>query len=155
MTDHTEIITFTVPISFEAHSIAETLCQQLCHPDRARQVYLNTLAVYAVDVYLRCMGIETDWPASDSRNPLIVEVMDVADLKIKPDFRLECRPVLADMTTCPIPAEAQSDRVGYVIVQISQSLKQATLLGFVKEPSAQLPLTQLQPLDNIFQYFQP
>lgn len=150
MTKQAEELAFTVPLSFEAHTIAASLSQKMSNPDRAKQVYLNTLAVYTVDFYLRCMGIETDWPSSDSRNPIILEFMDVADLKLKPEGRLECRPVLAEMTTCAVPADVWGDRVGYVVVQLSHSLKQATLLGFVQMASAPVPLTQLSPLDTLF-----
>lgn len=150
MTEQAEELAFTVPLSFEAHTIATSLSQKLSNPERAKQVYLNTLAVYAVDFYLRCMGIETDWPSSDSRNPIILEFMDIADLKLKPEGRLECRPVLPEMTTCAVPPDAWDDRVSYVVVQLSQSLKQATLLGVVQLPSAQVSLSQLCPLDTLF-----
>ena len=74
---------FTVPLSFEAHAIAQRYQRLQSHPKKAKQAYLNALAVHSVDFYLRCLGFETDLEQSDYRNPLIVKFMDVADLSIK------------------------------------------------------------------------
>jgi hypothetical protein len=52
---------FTVPLALEAHSRAEEFRRYQSNPGKAKQVYLNTLAVYAVHVYLQCRGFETDW----------------------------------------------------------------------------------------------
>lgn len=146
-----EPITFTVPLSFEAHEIAQQ-CSQQSSPKKLKQVYLNTLAVYAVDSYLRCMGFETDWPASDSRNPLMLKLMDVADLHIKQVGKIECCPVLPDADACQISYDAWGDRIGYVAVQLDQSLKQATLLGFTRTVAKQVPLSSLNSLEDLLVY---
>lgn len=139
--------TFTVPLSFEAHEQAER-CRKQSSPQKAKQVCLNTLAVYAVDFYLRCLGIETEVDKSDSRNPLYLKFMDVADLWVKSIGRLECCPVLPDSTVMQIPVEVREDRVAYVAVQLERSLKQATLLGFTSNAVAELPLSQLRSLEE-------
>jgi hypothetical protein len=140
-----EFANFTVPLSFEAHSLAQQMhCQQL-NPQRARQVYLNTLAVYAVEFYLRCLGIETDTTKSNSRNPTYLKFMDVGDLWIKDLGKLECRPVLPEELTYQVPPEAWSDRLAYIAVQLTQSLKQATLIGFT-DTAAEIPLDQLRSM---------
>ena len=146
-----EPITFTVPLSFEAHEIAQQ-CGKQSSPKKFKQVYLNTLAVYAVDFYLRCMGFETDWPLSDSRNPLMLKLMDVADLQIKQIGKIECCPVLPDADACQIPYDAWGDRIGYVAVQLDQSLKQATLLGFTRTVAKQVPLSGLNSLEDLLVY---
>lgn len=147
-----EKLTFTVPLSFEAHAIAEGFRQQQTNPRKAKQVYLNTLAVYAVDFYLRCMGFETDWAASDSRNPVLVRSLDVADLRVNQVGRLECRPVLPKAEILTIPTEVWTDRIGYVAVRLNQALKQATLLGFTQTVAQVIPLTQLQSLETFLVY---
>lgn len=146
-----EPITFTVPLSFEAHEIAQQ-CSKQSSPKKFKQVYLNTLAVYAVDFYLRCMGFETDWPVSDSRNPLMLKLMNVADLDVKQIGKIECRPVLPDADICQIPYDAWGDRIGYVAVQLDQSLKQATLLGFTRTVAKQVPLSALNSLEDLLVY---
>lgn len=146
-----EPITFTVPLSFEAHEIAQQ-CGKQSNPKKFKQVYLNTLAVYAVDSYLRCMGFETDWPVSDSRNPLMLKFMDVADLDVKQVGKIECRPVLPDADTCQIPYDAWEDRIGYVAVQLDQSLTQATLLGFTRTVAKEVPLDEMNSLEDWLVY---
>ncbi|XZN90921.1 MAG: DUF1822 family protein [Microcoleus sp.] len=126
--------------------------QPTIESEKLKQVYLNTLAVYAVDSYLRCMGFETDWPASDSRNPLMLKLMDVADLHIKQVGKIECCPVLPDADACQISYDAWGDRIGYVAVQLDQSLKQATLLGFTRTVAKQVPLSSLNSLEDLLVY---
>ncbi|GAB4175015.1 MAG: hypothetical protein Fur006_05240 [Coleofasciculaceae cyanobacterium] len=152
MNKATEQLSFTVPLSFAAHSIAQKYSKQQSNPRKAKQVYLNTLAVYAVDFYLRCMGFKTDWDASDSRNPLMLKFMDVADLDVKQLGKLECRPVLPDADVCHIPPDAWEDRIGYLAVQLNQSLKQATLLGFTQTAAREVSLNQLQSPEDFLKY---
>ena len=159
MSKLTEELTFTVPLSFEAHSIAQQCCKSQQNIQKAKQVYLNTLAVYAVEFYLQCMAFETNWKLSDSRNPVMLKFLDVADLEIKQIGKIECRPVLPDAEVCRIPPDAWSDRIGYVAVELHQSLKQATILGFTQTAAEEVPLSQLQTLEDLiaflFQKLQP
>ena len=149
-----ESIAFPVPLSFSAHAQAEELRRQQSNPQTAKQVYLNTLAVYAVDFYLRCLGIETEVEQSDSQNPLCLKFMNVADLQVKSIGKLECRPVLPEADTLEIPAEVRADRVGYLAVQFARSLKQAQILGFTPTATATIPLAQLQSIDALPEYLQ-
>ena len=146
MSQTNEPLNFTAPLSFEAHSLAQQYCQQQISPQKAKQVYLNTLAVYAVDFYLRCLGFETDVENSDSHNPIALKFMDVADLLVKQVGKLECRPVLPNDRVCQIPLEASSERIAYLVVEMNPSLKQATILGFTETATAKIPLTQLNSL---------
>jgi hypothetical protein len=158
-----EGLSFSIPLSFSAHSVARRLSSKQSNSQKANQVYLNSLAVYAVDSYLRCLGIETEIKRSDSYNPISLMLMDVADLYIKGLGKLECRPVLPDSTVCQIPPEVWSDRIGYVAVRISQSLKQAEIIGFTQNVPitqmsneiAEIPLTQLQSIEEFLEYLNP
>jgi hypothetical protein len=152
MSQTVEPLIFTVPLSFKAHAIAQKHQGHQSHPLKAKQAYLNSLAVYAVDFYLRCMGFEMNVDESDSYNPIMVRFMDVADLSVKQIGKLECRPVLPNAKSCQVPPEAWSDRVGYVIVQLSQTLKQATLVGFTPTAAAEVPLTQLRSLPEFLEH---
>ncbi|NJN86810.1 MAG: DUF1822 family protein [Leptolyngbyaceae cyanobacterium SL_7_1] len=142
-----------LPITHTALAIAEHFANQQPTPDKATQVWLNTLAVHAVHDYLEMMGIATDLKASDSWNSIAQLCADTADLML-PDYgRLECRPVSALAATCPVPPEVWDDRIGYVIVQIEEATQQATLLGFVEHATVEeLPLNQLQPIDALFDH---
>lgn len=150
MNSEIEAWTFTVGLGLEAHLRAEEFRRS--HPDvrKAKQVYLNTLAVYAVNVYLQCRGFETDLDKSGSCDPVMQMFMDTADLIVKNRGKLECRPVLPEAGVVYIPAEVWEERMGYVAVQLNESLKEATLLGFVEKVSkSELPLSQLHSLQEL------
>jgi hypothetical protein len=81
--------------------------------------------------------------------------MDVADLSLKNLGSLECRPVLEGEQFVYVPPEAQSNRIGYVAVQISKSFREAKLLGFVKEVSNDvLSISQLHSLEDLLDYLE-
>lgn len=145
--------TFPVILSAEAHRLAEQFRQQQKQPKKGKQVYLNTLAVYAVKYYLNCLGIETNWESSDSFDPIAQTLMDVADLKVKNLGSLECRPVLPNQEFMEVPPEVWSDRIGYIAVQITSSLTEVVLLGFVERvDEEEIPLRELISLSNFPQY---
>ncbi len=149
MMRQSESLKFTVPISSELHSLAKQFRLYHRNSKKAKQVYFNTLAVSAVNFYLRCMGIKTSWSASSSCNPVIQTMMDVADLEIIGLGKLECRPVLSDEKVVYIPPEVWSDRIGYVAVQFDQSLREATLLGFSKTAqNGEILINQLRSLEE-------
>jgi hypothetical protein len=155
MSNKTVFLTYTGPISPGARRLAEQLCRQQATPEKGEQVRLNTLAVSFVNCYLQCMGFETNLKASDSWNPLQHLLMDIADLKLKNLGSLECRPVLSGEQFVYVPPEAQSNRIGYVAVQISQSFREAKLLGFVKEVSNDiLSISQLHSLEDFLDYLE-
>ena len=145
-------MTFTVPLFQSAHRLAKQFSQQQSNQGKAKQVYLNTLAVSAVHFYLRCMGIQTDLNASDSWDSVMQAMMDVADLEIPNYGKLECRPVLPETQVIYIPPEVWSDRIGYIAVQLDHSLKEATLLGFAETGSIKLPLSQLRSLEDLLDH---
>jgi Protein of unknown function (DUF1822) len=147
--------TFKAPIGTEAHAIAQQT-QQRHRGAKAKQVYLNTLAVSAVDFYLRCLGIETDWAASCSRDPVFQTLMDIADLEILHLGKLECRPLLPQADVVCIPPEVWSERIGYVVVQLNRSLQEATLLGFTTTvpESGEVAIAQLQAIADLPAYIQ-
>ena len=143
-------LTFTVALASKAHSLAEQFRQQQTNPQKAKQVYLNTLAVYAVNYYLQCLGIDTDLAASDCWNSISQTLMDTADLEVKDCGKLECRWSLPNSKICQIPPEVWSERIGYVVVQLDDSLQEATLLGYSKTANnGQLPISQLRSLEDL------
>jgi hypothetical protein len=149
-----------MPITQEALQIARQFASEQPTEQKAIQVYLNTLAVCSVNNYLRIMDIPTSLTASDSWNPMVRLVVNVADLCVTGLGRLECRPVSVttpDLKTaqtpnnnlwlqfisskstskansaplsCYVPPEVQLERIGYVVVQIDLEQQEATLLGF-------------------------
>ncbi len=151
-----------IKLGWQVHQTAKQFRQNQSTPFNfvnAQQVYLNTLAVYAVNDYLKRHGIETDLTASDSWDPLMQSLANIADLKVKSQgqwVKLECRPVFSDTNFVYIPAEVWEERIGYVAVGINESLTEATLLGFTPTVTTEeLSLSQLQSLSNLLKCLQP
>jgi len=153
----TETPYINVPLGREAHAIAGQFAAFQATQEKGKQVYLNTLAVYAVHSYLKWMEIEANLSQSDSWHPGLQSLSDVADLVLPDIGTLECRPVLPGEITVRIPPQATEDRIGYVAVQFSESLDEVQLLGFArpvnasKEPQ-QIAIANLQPLDVLLDY---
>lgn len=149
----TDIFPFTIPLTAANHQVAERFYQQHSDPQRARQIYLNTLSVLAVNFYLTCMGIRTGLEQSHSWNPTLQVLVDTADLCVHDLGHLECRAVLPDADVCVVPAQVWCERIGYVVVQFNADLTEAALLGFAPTVETEnLLLETLQPIDQLPQY---
>jgi Protein of unknown function (DUF1822) len=143
----------TIPLTLSAHTQANLFRCHHTQRDRAKQVYLNALAVYATNYYLQCLGFETDLQRSDSWHPTMQALMDVADLIVRNCGKLECRPILSGAKFLSVPAEVWTDRIGYVAVQFDESLRTATLLGYIdRVGESNLALDRLRSLDTLPEY---
>ncbi|MBW4492463.1 MAG: DUF1822 family protein [Oscillatoria princeps RMCB-10] len=139
-----------LPLTQNARRVAQQFASQQPTPQKAEQVRLNTLAVWVVNDYLQMMGIPTDLSAGDSWNPVVRLCADVADLEVTGAGRLECRPVKKRQRSCYIPPEVWQERIGYMVVEIEDSLREASLLGFVPTAAThELPVSQLQPPEDL------
>ncbi|MDJ0737200.1 MAG: DUF1822 family protein [Nostocaceae cyanobacterium] len=148
-----ENFALTLPITQAGRTTAEQFANQQPTPRKAEQVRLNTLAVWVVNDYLQMMGMETDTSTSDCWNPVVRLCADVADLVIPGVGKLECRPLKPSEQMCYIPPETWEERVGYIFVQVDESLQEATLLGFVPSTTTEeLPLTELQSLEDLIEH---
>lgn len=147
--------TFSVNLTPKAHQLAEKYCSYHSYLQKSEQVYLNTLAIYAVNHYLQCLGFATNCKASNSYDVIMQSFLNIADLEIVNHGRLECRIVLPNSEFVYIPQEVWIGRIGYIAVQIDEDLQTATLLGFSpKALTEKLPLNQLRPLEEFPQYLQ-
>jgi hypothetical protein len=152
MIDNTKILeerSISLPLVQAALRIAQQFASQQLTEAKKRQVYLNTLAVWVVNDYLKMMDIPTDLANSDSWNSAMRLYTDVADLKLIELGSLECRHVESN-TFCYIPLEVPDNRISVVVVKIDLEHKEASLLGFTKTvKTGELPLSQLQPFDEL------
>jgi hypothetical protein len=144
-------IKFTVTLDRSAHAWAAKFAAEQTSIAKGQKVYLNTLAVCAVRQYLSCVcQLDLDLSHGDSWQVELQSIMDVADLVIPNVGKLECLPVLPDMTEILLPPESIDERIGYVIVQFSEQLTSVELLGFVARSAQEIiSLQQLQPLDEL------
>ncbi|NEP13843.1 MAG: DUF1822 family protein [Symploca sp. SIO2C1] len=146
----------TLPITQEARQTAEQFAREQLTPEKAEQVRLNTLAVSVVNNYFQMMDVPTNLELSDSWNPVMRMFSNVADLEVMGVGRLECRPVLANESSCYIPPEVWEERIGYVVVQIDESSLEATLWGFTQTVATEeLAMSQLAPIEDVFDCLQP
>ncbi|GAB4535431.1 MAG: hypothetical protein Tsb0014_22420 [Pleurocapsa sp.] len=137
-----------LPLTQSAYSTAERFATEQIDPNKAERVRLNTLAVWLVRDYLDLMAIPTNITGGDSWNPLMRMSADVADLEITNVGYLECIPCQTKASSYIVPPEVQRDRIGYVVVQIDDTLREGTILGF--SPTAQDGvISQLQSWDSL------
>ena len=153
-------LTLSIPLTLTSHSQAQLFYQRHAEPHKAKQVYLNTLAVEAVRTYLSWLGVDSDLQSSDSWDPVIQALSDIADLVLSGQGKLECRPVLPGATTCYIPPETNGDRIGYLPVLFDNDLESATLLGFIPSTditleTEEVSLSKLQPVTALFDVLKP
>ena len=144
----TERLTITIPITQTARRTAQAFARDQPTLEKSKRVYLNTLAVLVVQNYMQMLDISTNLESSHSWNSVGRMFADVADLNT--DFgRLECRPITNEQT-CFVPPEVWQDRIGYIVVQVDETCREGTLLGFVPTVSQQhLPINQLRSLDEL------
>ncbi|MBD2744958.1 DUF1822 family protein [Coleofasciculus sp. FACHB-1120] len=154
-TDELEDLALPLPITQAARTIAQQFATQQPTPHKAEQVLLNTLSVCVVNDYLQMMGIPTNLAASDSWNPIVRLCSDVADLEVRGIGRLECRPLRSTEQICHIPPEVWSDRIGYVMVQIDESMREASVLGFTPSvATSELSIGQLRSPEDLLDRLQ-
>lgn len=153
MTTQCQPTTVTLPLTDRFHQKAQQFYQHHSEPKKAKQVYLNTLCIQTVRFYLTCLGIDTDLDRSESWNPILQVLSNAADLWVNDCGPLACHPVLPDQTDWALSENMRDDRAGYIFVQLDQALTEATLLGFIPQPSAtSITADQLQPMDNFPTY---
>lgn len=120
-----------VHLGKDAHQKAEEFAAEQDSVEKGKQVYLNTLAVYAVDNYLKWLNIKTALHQSDSWNWSIRTFFDVADLMLPSVGKIECRAVLPSEDALVLPQEVTRERIGYVAVRLKEQLDFVEILGFV------------------------
>ena len=143
-----------IPLTSEVLQIARQFAKEQPTLWKAQQVLLNTLAVCAVNNYLRILGIPTKPTAGDSWNSPVRAVEDVADLWVTGKGSLECRPIKPGALSCYIPDSIGIDRIGYVVVEIDENQEEATLRGFTSNTvvSGNLSLHNLESLEYLPAY---
>lgn len=147
--------TITMPLTQAAKKMAQKFADQQISLLKKEQVYLNTLAVCAVNDYLQMVGFPTELVAGDSWNPAMRLISDVADLKVTGCGNLECRPIKTGENICHVPPEFWEERIGYAIVQIDDEHQQATILGYSKTANnGELEIDKLQPIDELLEHLE-
>ncbi|PHJ61104.1 hypothetical protein VF14_04425 [Nostoc linckia z18] len=149
----------TVPLSRKAHQLAKKFAAQQLTPEKGKQVYLNTLSVYAVHRYLKYLGIHTNLEQSDCWQLSNQVISDIADL-VLPEMNqaLVCCPILPGQTHLELPLEMIENLLGYVGVQFNNMLREVELMGFLPvnhandEEIVNIGINELRSLDILIEY---
>ncbi len=137
----------SLPLTQLAYQTANQFADEQLDSNKAERVRLNTLAVWIAHDYLNLMGIDTDITKGDSWNPIVRMSADVADLEITGLGYLECIPCQTPLSSYSVPPEVWSDRIGYLVIQIDDSLREGTILGF-SQTAQNGVISQLQSWDS-------
>lgn len=150
VTQSSHHIGIPLPLTAEFGEVAQRFAQQCPFGDKAQNIRRNILAVCAVNTYLQLMDIPTRIEESDSWNPAMQMMADIADLKVPGVGTLSCRAIAPQDNTCYVPPEEWHDRAGYVAVVIDEAAHQATLVGFTPTVSQEIvPLERFLPLEAL------
>jgi Protein of unknown function (DUF1822) len=142
-----------------AHRYAAQFAGEQATSQKGKQVYLNTLAVYGVSQYLKCLSIPTNLSQSNCWHPSLRAIFNIADLVLPNLGRLECCPILPGEQMLNIPLEVSDNCLGYIAVQFTDTLERVQLLGFlpsdrINQQPEPIPLTQLQSLNKLLETIQ-
>lgn len=143
-----------VYLTQEAHQYAEQFAAEQATPEKGKQVYLNTLAVVAVQTYLKWINMPTAIHQSDCWNSSLRAIFNVADLVLPNIGKLECRPILPGEKEFYLPPEVTENRIGYLAVQFEEDLNQVQILGFVsgrkiRQFQESIFLSEIDALDTL------
>ncbi len=157
MNNITESLIFRVPLSPESYAIAEQFAKQQLSQQRAKEVYLNTLAVYIGRDFLDGLDFDTNLENADCFNPIWRMAEDVADVIITDLGIIEFRRVLPGEISFLIPEFVRENRLVYVAVGFDESLDFGDILGFIclsdlTESDGYVSLEMLQPAENLLDY---
>lgn len=151
----TEQLMISIPINQSDRNQANKFAQEQSNPEKAKQVYHNTLAVLVTNNYLQMLDVTTALQQSYCWNTIARLSTNIADLNLPEKGHLECRSILTggdDNCYAFIPQDVWNNRIGYVVVQLDEDYKQGNLLGFVPQVnSTMLNINKLQSLDNLFE----
>ena len=151
MSISTQQLTISVPITEANRNKAKQFAQQQSNSEKSLQVYHNTLAVLVTNNYLQMLDVQTSLQQSHSWNAVARVSTNIADLNLPGKGHLECRSILKGDDTCYFPEDTWNNRIGYVVVQLDESCKQGTLLGFLPQVSRNTRnIKELQSLDDFF-----
>jgi hypothetical protein len=143
----------TIPLSQVAHDLATQFAAEQKTPQKGTQVYLNTLAVYAVHTYLKWLQVESDLEHSNSWHPALRSLANKTDLYIPGYGTVECCPLLPNANEFLIFPDALGERKGYIAVQFDEQTQDVQLLGFVNaaeiaESVEHIRVEALHPLET-------
>ena len=159
MNNNTKPLIFPVPCSKEAHLLADEYAGQQLTTKKAKQVYLNTLAVHVGEDYLLSLDLKTRSDNTDFSKSFLRMTEDVADVIIPDIGTVEFRYVLPGEASFSIPNPDKKEVIAYVAVAFEDPLDFGNIVGFIAPKDLLKPkvdmivsLKSLQPTENLLSY---
>jgi len=116
-----------IPLTLSNHQNARNLVASLNNSENGKRVYLNSLAVAAVQNYLGWMRI--------SSHPLVqttaFDFVGETNILVIKDRYLRCIPVLPGVTTIDLQPSLSRSLLGTVFIQLQEKLSYVELIGFI------------------------
>jgi hypothetical protein len=141
------------------HQTALKFATEQDNKDKAKQVYLNTLVVNAVNDFItEDLGFTTDLENSYCYNIAVRCFQDVADILIPDLGRIECIILNQNDDQLKVNKAVTEDRIAYIAVELpNQTLNKVKLLGFYPlyypQPDlTEIKLDQLTPIDQLIDH---
>ena len=159
MNNNTKPLIFRVPCSKESHVLADKYAGQQISNEKARQIYLNTLAVHVGKDYLESLNFEASLENTSFSKSFSRMTEDVADVIIPGIGTVEFRYVLPGETSFSIPNPDKKEVIAYVAVAFDDSLDFGDIVGFIApkdllDPKVDMvvSLKSLQPTERLLSY---
>lgn len=159
MNNNTKPLIFRVTCSKEAHLLADKYSGQQLSNEKAKQVYLNTLAVHVGKKHLDNLGFKTSLDKTSFSKSFLRMTEDVADVIIPDIGTVEFRYVLPKEASFSIPNPDKKEVIAYVAVAFDDSLDFGDILGFVtpkdlleSEVDMIVSPKSLQPAEKLLSY---
>lgn len=159
MNNNTKPLIFRVPCSKESHILADKYAGQQVSKKKAKQVYLNTLAVHVGKDYLVSLDFNIRSDNTSFSKSFLRMTEDVADLIIPGIGTVEFRYVLPGETSFSIPNPDKKEVIAYVAVAFDDSLDFGDIVGFVIPKDLIKPkvdmivsLKNLHPTEKLLSY---
>ena len=159
MNSNAKHLIFRVPCSKESHKLANKHANQQLTTMKAKQVYLNTLAVHVGKDYLVSLDFKTRSDNTSFFNSFLRMTEDVADVIIPDIGTVEFRYVSPGEASFSISNPDNKEVIAYVAVAFDDSLDFGDILGFVTpkdliEPEVDMIvyLDDLQPAEKLLSY---
>jgi hypothetical protein len=145
------------PISASFRHQARTYSTQYFTPNLQQRIYVNTLAVFVVDAYLRMLGFQTNLNQPKRWNVIQRLWSEANELELSGLGNLECCVITKDQEKFILPSDIVSNHIGYLFIEIADSEKEAMLIGFLPDfdtqtANEQLKITDLQSMDDLIDY---
>ncbi|HAT14570.1 MAG TPA: hypothetical protein DCS91_14285 [Microcoleaceae bacterium UBA11344] len=155
MTNATEHC-ITIRFQKQDCELAEKFAASQPNAEKNQQVYRNTLAVLAVNTFVKELRYETDLDAGESWHPVLRMFHNVADLVLPGIGKIECCPVILGETAISLP-EVRENRIAYIAVGFAEPFDKVKLLGFIPageflDETEAISLTNLKPVEELLDY---